>query len=405
MMQEKHGDVTGGVDTHADVHVGAVVNTIGVIIATASFSTTTAGYEALLTWMRSFGTLQRVGVEGTGSYGAGLTRYLHDGGVVVVEINRPNRQHRRRRGKSDTADAEAAARAALNGEATGTPKTGTGRVESIRTLRTARRSAVKAMTQAGNQIRDLIVTAPDSLRERLASLDTAGRVNTCSGFRLGTADGVEEHTKHALRTLARRHRFLAGEIAELDTSIHELCVAENHGLLGVTGVGPDVAAALLIAAGDNPARMRTEASFAALCGASAVEASSGKIVRHRLNRGGNRDANNALWRIVMIRLRHHPETRAYRDRRRTEGKTDREIVRCLKRYVAREIFLLLTKPPAIPNGANLRTARTAIGMTLTTVAAQLATPANRLSDLERGIIHNNHLATAYQAWLHTQKAA
>lgn len=404
-MQDNHGDVTGGVDTHASVHVGAVVDLIGAVLATASFPTTTSGYRELLAWMRSFGTLVRVGIEGTGSYGAGLTRYLADARVVVVEVNRPNRQHRRRRGKSDTADAEAAARAALNGEATGTPKTGTGRVEAIRALRTARRSAVKAMTQAGNQIGDLIVTAPDDVRERLAALDTAERVDTCSAFRCTATGDVAEHTRQALRALARRHHYLATEIADLDAAIHKLCVAENLGLLGAPGVGPDVAAALLIAAGDNPQRMRTEASFAALCGTSPVEASSGKIVRHRLNRGGNRDANNAIWRIVMVRLAHHPETRAYRDRRRANGKSNREITRCLKRYVAREVFLLLTKPLDIPHGNDLRTTRTNAGLTLAAVAAQINAPANRLSDLERGVIHNNDLATTYHAWLHTRKAA
>ena len=404
-MQDESKNVTGGVDTHSRVHVGAVVNAIGKILATASFPVTVAGYRQLLAWMRSFGTLARVGVEGTGSYGAGLSRFLVANNVAVVEVNRPNRQLRRRRGKSDTTDAESAARAALNGEATGVPKTGDGNVEAIRGLRVARRSAVKASTQASNQIRDLIVTAPDGIRDRLVELTTATRIEACARMRPGALSDGGEATKRALRCLARRHEALAAEIAELDEAIHELCVAQNPALLGARGVGPEVAAALLTAAGDNPERMRTEASFAALCGASPVEASSGKTTRHRLNQGGNRDANNALWRIVMVRLTCDPDTKTYRDRRRAEGKSDREIIRCLKRYVAREIYRLLTNPPEVISGPELRAQRVAAKISLQTAADHLNTWPIRLSRLERGLDHNNNLATRYQNWLNTQQAA
>ncbi len=356
-MQDNLNEVTGGVDTHSRVHVAAVVNAIGKILATSSFPVTKAGYRALLEWMRSFGTLTAVGVESTGAYGAGLSRFLTANNVPVIEVNRPNRQLRRRRGKSDTTDAESAARAVLNGEATTTPKTGVGNVEAIRALRIARRSAVKASTQASNQIRDLIVTAPDELRDRLVELSTTTRIELCARMRPGAVTEPGEATKRSLRCLARRHEALANEIAELDAAIHELCATENPALLGARGVGPEVAAALLVAAGDNPDRMRNEASFAALCGASPVQASSGKTVRHRLNQGGNRDANSALWRIVMVRLAFDPETKAYRDRRRSEGKSDREIMRCLKRYVAREMYRLLTAPPEVVSSTELRAAR------------------------------------------------
>ncbi len=404
-MHDELNEVTGGVDTHSRVHVAAVVNAIGKILATASFAVSAAGYAELLAWMRSFGTLTAVGVEGTGSYGAGLCRFLTANEVVVIEVNRPNRQLRRRRGKSDSTDAESAARAVLNGEATGVPKTGDGNVEALRSLRIARRSAVKALTQASNQIRDLIVTAPDGLRDRLVGLSARARIEVCARMRPGAPTEVGEATKRSLRCLARRHDALTVEIAELDAAIHELCVAENPALLGACGVGPEVAAALLVAAGDNPERMRNEASFAALCGSSPVEASSGKTTRHRLNRGGNRDANNALWRIVMVRLTCDPETKAYRDRRRAEGRSNREIVRCLKRYVAREIYRLLTNPPVVPNGATLRSQRTAAKISLETAADQLNTWPIRLSRLERGLTHNTALATRYQTWLSTQKAA
>lgn len=404
-MQEEPTDVTGGVDTHSQVHVAAIVNMIGRILGTASFPATAAGYEQLLAWMRSFGTLVQVGVEGTGSYGAGLFRYLHAEGVAVVEVNRPNRQLRRRHGKSDTTDAVSAACAVLNGDATGTPKLGDGKVEAIRSLRVARRSAMKASTQASNQIRDLIVTAPEGLRERLVKLTSAARIDLCARFRPGTVIEPGEALKRSLRCLARRHLALAAEIEELDQAINVLCAAVNPGLLGARGVGPDVAAALLITAGDNPERMRNDASFAALCGSSPVEASSGKTTRHRLNQGGNREANNALWRIVMVRLTCDPETKDYRDRRRVQGKSDREIVRCLKRYVAREVFGLLTNPPTVLHGGDLRAARTTAQVTLQTAADNLGTWPIRLSRLERGLLHDNDLAHRYHHWLATQQAA
>lgn len=405
MQEESSLDVTGGVDTHSQVHVAAIVNAIGRILGTASFPVSRKGYRDLLDWMRSFGLLNKIGIEGTGSYGAGLTRFLNAERVEVVEVNRPNRQLRRRRGKSDTTDAESAARAALNGEATGTPKSGESTVESIRVLRVARRSALKASTQARNQLAGLIVTAPDVIRESLSGLSPKKRAEHCARFHRSPGADVLSATKSALRCLARRYEALETEIAELDLALHELCVLANPALMGAHGVGAEVAATLLVAAGDNPERMRTESSFAALCGSSPVEASSGKTVRHRLNQGGNREANNALWRIVMVRLITDPKTQAYAARRKAEGKSGREIMRCLKRYVAREIFGLLTNPPAVPNCQNLRDARTAGNISLRTAAKELGTFPTRISELERGRIHDTKLATRYQTWLTPQKAA
>lgn len=404
-MHEEPLAVTGGVDTHGDNHVAAVVDAAGRILGTQTFPADSAGYHRLLAWVRRYGQVARIGVEGTGAYGAGLARYLTGEDVEVVEVNRPNRQTRRRRGKSDTTDAEAAARAALNGEADGRPKTAEGAVEALRALRVARHSALKARTQAANQIRDLVVTAPDDLRARLRHLGTDARVKVCAAFRPGPALGPTEAIKRSLRCLARRHQDLSAEIVELDESITALCARVNPGLLGARGVGPDVASALLVAAGDNPERLRNEASFAALCGASPVEASSGKITRHRLNRGGNREANNALWRIVMVRLTCDPATQAYAARRRSEGKTDREIKRCLKRYVAREIFRLITAPASVPAGPELRAARTTAHISLTDAADTLGTWPIRLSRLERSLDHDTELATRYQLWLNDRTPA
>lgn len=294
MPERDQVDVYGGVDTHRDVHVGAVLDHTGRLLGSEEFRADAAGYAQLEEWLRSWGQPVQVGVEGCGSYGAGLARYLTRGGIEVVEVMRPNRQLRRLRGKTDTVDAEAAARAALSGDATGRPKAGDGPVEGIRMLRMARRSAVKARTQAANQIHALLITAPEQVKRRLRGLSTRQRVEVCVRWRPGEAQTTTAYAKRALWHLARRYRTLDTEIAELDTEIRRLCAKANPALLAASGVGPHSAAALLVAAGDNPQRMKSERSFAALCGASPVQASSGQIVRHRLNRGGDRQANNAL---------------------------------------------------------------------------------------------------------------
>jgi len=330
--------VTGGVDTHAGVHVAGVVDQAGRVLGTGEFAATAAGYRQALAWMRSHGQLVRVGVEGTGSYGAGLARYLAGRGVEVAEVIRPNRQARRRRGTSDAAGAVAAALAALTGEASGVPKSHDGVVESIRMLKIARRGAVKARTQAGNQLRDLIVTAPGQLRAQFAPLPTAQRVDLAARFRPGDLTGPDGGARAAMASAARRHQALSAEIARLDAAVKELVtLAAPQQFLAGQGVAAPTASTLLVTVGDNPERLRSEASFAALCGVSPVDASSGKQRRHRLNRGGDRQANSALWQIVMTRMSHDPRTKAYVARRTAEGKTIKEIMRCLKRYVAREV--------------------------------------------------------------------
>ena len=266
-------------------------------------------------------------------------------------------------------------------------------------LTVARRSAIKARTQAINQLHALVVTAPDQVKHQLRGLSPKARVNVCAGFRPGDGDTTIAYAKHVLRLLARRYQTLTSEIGELDTRIKDLCARANPALLATTGIGPDTAAALLVAAGDNPERMRSEASFAALCGASPVQASSGPIVRHRLNRGGDRQANNALWRIATTRMRCDQTTIEYAQRRQAEGKTRREIIRCLKRYIARQVYRLLTGPPSTPDGADLRCLRQNTRTTLAQAATALQTHPTSLSQLERGLYHNHHLATRYHQWL------
>jgi transposase len=286
--------VTAGVDTHLDVHVAAIVDDLGAVLGTKAFPTTPNGYRQLLDWLRRHGELQRVGVEGTGTYGVGLTRHLSREGVTVVEVDRPNRQVRRRHGKSDTVDAIAAARAALGGVATGIPKAATGTVEGIRALRLVIRSAHKSRVQAVNQLHALVITAPAELRERLRPLTVRKLVTTCAALRPRVTDDLDNIVKTALRETAQRIVMLDEQIDRLTPRLRELVEATAPALLDQPGVGPDSAAALLIAAGDNPQRLRSERSFAALCGTNPRPASSGKTIRHRLNRGGDRQANAAL---------------------------------------------------------------------------------------------------------------
>jgi transposase len=341
-------EVTGGVDTHKDTHTAAAVDAAGRVLGSAQFPANAAGYAALLAWLRAFGTLVLVGIEGTGAYGHGLARCLQAEGVRLVEVDRPDRKARRWQGKSDPVDAEAAARAALAQVRTGLPKQRDGRVEALRALRVARRSAVAHRADLQRRLKALVVTAPESLRQALRDLPTRQLIETCAATRpdRSKVDDPTVATKVALRSLARRHQQLSEEIDELDALIAPLVEEINPRLLEFKGVGPDVAGQLLVTAGENTDRLRSEAAFAMLCGVAPLPASSGKTNRHRLNRGGDRHANNALWRIVITRLGTDPRTRDYAARRTAEGLSKPEIIRCLKRYVAREVFALLAPPPA-----------------------------------------------------------
>ena len=331
-----------GVDTHKDIHVAVALDGLGRRLGTLSVPTTPAGYKELVDWATGFGSLGRAGVEGTGSFGAGLTRFLRAEGIGVFEVIRPRRRDQYRSGKSDPIDAEAAARAVLAGTATGRPKGADGEVEMIRTLRAARRSAVKARAQAANQLRAMLITAPEGLKSELRTLSTAKLVARSSRFRPGTdLAGVEATTKFAMRSVARRYQRLSEEIYELDEQLGRLVAQVAPQLLAVEGVSTDTAASLLIAAGDDPERLKNEAAFAHLCGAAPIPASSGKTVRHRLNRHGDRDANRALYVIAICRMSHDERTRTYVARRTKEGKTKKEIIRCLKRYIAREVYRIL----------------------------------------------------------------
>jgi transposase len=336
-------EVIVGVDTHEDQHTAVAINGIGQVQDTMEVPTTTAGFRQLVRWAQRLGWFERAGVEGCGAYGASLARHLNDAGITVIEVDRPNRQRRRRRGKSDPTDAEQAARAVLAGDATTVPKVSTGRVEAVRILHLTRRSAVKAQVQAGNQIKDLVLTAPEPIRAQLRDRTTKQRVKTCATWRPGPVTDPTSATRRAMRDLARRWLELAAEIKALEADLLRLLRELVPSVLAERGAGIDVAAKLVIAAGENPERLKSEASFAALCGSSPVDASSGKHAAHRLNRGGNRQANNALYTVAMHRSRTCEETKAYIERRRAEGKTDRAIRRCLKRALARRFHRLLVR--------------------------------------------------------------
>jgi transposase len=322
-------EVVLGVDTHKDVHVAAVIDIHGVLLGSHSFATTGQGYDEMLSWANSLGRVHRAGVEGTHSYGAALTRALLAAGVQVLEVNQPDKAHRRRRGKTDTIDAEAAARAVLSGRATATAKAGDGQVEMIRLFKLTKASATKSRSQAINQLKAVLVGADPALRESLTGLSNPKLIRRCATLNAGTPTDAESD--------------------DLNAHITAVIDAHNPELLQRYGVGPDTAAALLLAVGDNPQRLTSEASFAALCGVSPIEMSSGKTQRRRLNRGGDRQANSALYTIVIARLRWDARTRGYVDRRVCEGKTRREAIRCLKRYVARELYQLILKPTGQPS--------------------------------------------------------
>jgi transposase len=321
--------------------VAVAIDHLGRRLGESSVPTTVKGYEELLRWAERFGPVRCVGVEGTSSYGAGLARHLGAKGIDVLEVERPERR-RRNLEKNDPSDAEAAARAVLAGEASGVPKSADGTVEMIRALRAARRSAMKARTQAANQLQGLRVTAPEQLRRRLRGLSTKELVWVAARFRLGDAPrDVPTATKFALRSVARRYETLSSEIDELEVHLDRMVAQAAPELVSLPGIGTHNAATLLIVAGDNPQRLGSEASFANLCGVAPIEASSGKVVRHRLNRGGNREANRALYMICLARMRRDLRTQEYVARRTAEGKSKREIIRCLKRYLAREVYRVL----------------------------------------------------------------
>lgn len=404
ILTEELPHIIVGVDTHADTHHVAVVTEYGKPIADQKFAATAAGYTNLLHFITSHGTVSAVSVEGTGSYGAELSRMLTKEKLKVFEVNRPNRQQRRIRGKSDPLDAYQAAQSVLAERGISTPKTKDGPVECLRILRTARTSAIKARTIAINQIRSLLVSAPETIRSKYRDLPTTAMITALARSRpSGHPADTGYITALTLKTLALRYQSLRSEIASNDELLQKILDSYAPLLTELPGVGVEVATQLLVTVGDNPERINNEAQFAALTGTAPVPASSGKTNRHRLSRGGDRQANSALHHVVLSRMQSDHRTKDYVTKRTADGKSKRETMRCLKRYVAREIFRQIFNPVAAPDITDLRTVRKQLGVTLQQAAAQLSQWPSNLSRIERGIARNDHVAERYRQWLAQQQ--
>lgn len=332
-----------GVDTHKDTHHAAIIDALGTKVGDREFPATAAGHRALLTWIAGTGVVAKVGVEGTGSYGTTLTTALRNAGLEVVDVDRVDRKTRRFHGKSDAIDAYSAAQSVLAGRVSTIPKTHDGDVEAIRFLHNARHFSVKARAEAITMLKSAVVNAPEHIRGPLRTLTDKALIDTCARLRPGVVEPgkLDAAIKTSLRSMAQQILELGAHEKELTKQLTVLVRATGPQLLEQTGIGFETGAQLLITFGDNRERITSEGAFAALCGVAPIPASSGKTTRHRINRGGNRQANRAIHVIVISRLTHDPRTRAYRDKRLAQGKSKRDIIRCLKRAVAREIYRLL----------------------------------------------------------------
>lgn len=394
------GTVFGGVDTHADtIHV-AVIDPWGRELDDAEFPTNPSGYRDGLAFLTGLGEVACLGIEGTSSYGMGITRAARAAGLEVFEVIRPERAARRREGKSDPLDAYQAARAVLTGRATAAAKTAD--IAALRALTNARRSAVKVRAAAQVQIGQQLITSPSAIREKYRTLLPARLILALGGCRPGAREDIEERlVLTALKSLAQRHQQLSQEITKLDAELTSIIEQTAPHLLHLHGVGATTAAQLLITAGGNPDRLRSEASFAALCGTAPVPASSGKTTRHRLARGGDRRANNALHTIALVRMRSHPPTKAFAQHQRDRGRSTREILRILKRAIAREMFKQLTRPHEDLGVHDLRPARQAKNITLEAAAAAIGVAPMTISRTERGQSITPEVVNRYRQWLAT----
>ena len=396
-------EIIAGVDTHADTHHVALIDVHGKHLADAKFPTTGPGYRAVSAFIVGFGPVVAVGVEGTGSYGAALTRHLAETGFRVEEVNRPNRQERRLHGKSDPLDAYQAAHAVLAERGTSTPKSRDGYVEALRVLRTARTSAIKSRTAVLTQISGILVSAPEDLRAKYRDLTGPARLKLMTASRPTVhISDPSNATAIALRRLARRHHYLTVEIGECDGELAQIIADHAPALTQITGIGTAVASQLLVTLGDNPERLASEAQFAALTGVAPIPASSGKTTRHRLSRGGDRAANSAIHHIALVRMSTDPRTKDYVIRRTQEGKSKREIVRCLKRYIAREVFRTLRNPRAIPVFDDLRPERESKRITQTAAAQHFCVWPTAISRIEKGVSRDHDLTDRYRQWLNKQ---
>jgi transposase len=392
--------VIAGIDTHTETHHVAVISGTGEHLADKEFLADASGYRKIIEFLTTFGTVLAIGVEGTGTYGAELARVLTREGMQVLEVMRPNRQNRRLQGKSDPLDAYQAAEAALAGSRTSMPKARTGAVESLRVLRAERSTAMRARVAVMTQIKCILVSAPETLRARYRSMTNTAMITTLEKSRpSGALTDPANATALVLKRLARRYRMLDQELALIDAELDAVVTEHAPMLRDLRGVGTDTASQLLVTVGDNPERITTEAKFAALVGVAPIPASSGKTTRHRLSRSGDRQANKAIHHIALVRMSCDARTKTYVSKRRREGKTSKEIIRCLKRYIAREIYDQLLHPHPAPAARELRALRTAKNITLQAAADTLHIWPSTLSRFERGLTRDDQFFQQYSDWL------
>lgn len=397
------GDVVAGIDTHENTHTIALLDRVGAPVATATHHADSDGYRRTVDFIRSHGACAAVGVEGTNSYGAGLRKHLQSQGMLVFEVLRPKRQVRRMDGKSDPIDAVEAARAVLAGRGLSTPKDGDGHAEALRFLDAARTQLVRAMTALSNSAGDMLITAPEAFRSRWRHGRAADALKRIASTTATGSGIVETSLMAALKVMGRQYRELERHADELERRMREILDEHAPAVLAIYGAGTITAARLVATAGDNPGRIRSEAAFAKLCGACPIPASSGKTNRHRLNRGGDRNANSALHRIALVRMSHpHPRTKAYIERKRGQGMSTKEILRCIKRAICREAYRAICHPERIqppPNGGELRTLRESAGIPQKHAAHALGVSQSRISEIERGTNKRPELAQRYRQWL------
>jgi transposase len=399
-MANEHLKVIAGIDTHADTHHVAVISETGRHLADQEFLAVGSGYRDIIGFITGFGPVIAAGVEGTGSYGAELARTLTKEGIQVLEVMRPNRQGRRLQGKSDPLDAYQAAESVLAAHGTATPKARNGAVESLRVLRTERSSAMRARVAVMTQIKSILVAAPEHLRAKYRGLTSAAMMAALEKTRpAGTLSDPANATAVVLKRLAVRYRHLHQELALIDAELDAIITIHAPMIRDLQGVGTEVASQLLVTVGDNPERIDTESKFAALVGVAPVPASSGKTIRHRLSRGGDRQANKAIHHVALVRMMSDTRTKTYVARRRKEGKSTKEIMRCLKRYIAREIYDQILHPQPAPDAGALRALRKSKKITLQAASDTLHVWPSSLSRLERGLTRDNVFHQRYENWL------
>lgn len=389
-MEEVGKAAFAGIDTHKDTHELALLDSVGRVIGTWQFATGVAGYADL---ERAIGDPSvPVGIEGAASYGAGIAAHLQACGYEVFEMIRPKKSQRRR-GKSDPIDAIAAAKNLAAGE--GLPlKANDGVVEDVRCLMLAREQAVRQAHAILNCIDSLVVTAPEPVRAALRNLPGEERARKLAKSRPADSRG------RAFKRLAKRWVAAKADADELEAEIGELVKEAYPALIGARGVAAISAARIIVAAGSNPERMGSEAAFSMLCGTSPIPASSGKKDRHRLNRGGDRQANRGIHEIACSRMTFDERTQGFIARKIKEGKTKREAIRCLCRYIAREVYKLLCGPQEpLPDPANLVERRKALGLRQKDVVQLMSSTVAKVSRIERGEIIDGDFLRQYERFL------